>query len=467
MNSQQNITIKGAREHNLKNIDITLPRNKFIVISGVSGSGKSSLAFDTIYAEGQRRYVESLSAYARQFLGQMEKPDLDYIEGLSPAISIEQKTTHNNPRSTVGTVTEVYDYLRLLFARIGEPFCYKCGKKIESQSIDSIIDSILNFPEGSKIQVLAQVIKDRKGEYQKVFEDAKRSGFLRVRVDGINYQIDEDIKLDKNKRHTIEIVVDRIIIKDGIQKRLTESVETALKLTNGTVSIECNNNTTVFSEKFACIDCGINYPDIQPRLFSFNAPHGCCEHCHGLGELREFSLDKIIPDESLSLNNGAVLTHLPKHNFVYQQVRSVASHHGIDLNTPWKDLSTENKNILLYGSSESIHFVYKTKEKKGNWEYEGKFKGIVNDLNRRYRETTSDGVRKWFEGFMSFQTCTVCKGKRLNEMVLSILINGKNIIEVTEMPVTEAIKFFENLNLTDNRLKIASKRDKSPFIILK
>ncbi len=455
MHFHENIIIKGAREHNLKNIDITLPRNKFIVISGVSGSGKSSLAFDTIYAEGQRRYVESLSAYARQFLGQMEKPDLDYIEGLSPAISIEQKTTHNNPRSTVGTVTEIYDYFRLLFARVGEPHCYECDKKIESQSIDQIIDRILLADEGAKLMILAPIARDKKGEFHKVFEDAKKSGFLRVRVDGEIKSLEEDIKLEKNIRHTIEIVIDRIVMKEGIRKRLTESVESALTLTDGLVNIDSNGISTTYSEKFACIDCGISYPEIQPRLFSFNAPHGACERCHGLGEMREFSIDKVIPDKNLSPDKGAILTHLPKHNFVYQQIKSVAAHHGIDLKTPWNKLPEEHRSILLNGSNEDIHFVYKSKEKTGKWEYEGRFKGVINDLNRRYKETTSEGVRKWFEDFMTFQTCTSCKGKRLNKLALSVLINSKNIVDISEYSVNQALAFFENLTLSETQKIIA------------
>ena len=351
MKSFKNIIIKGAREHNLKNIDIVLPRDKLIVISGVSGSGKSSLAFDTIYAEGQRRYVESLSAYARQFLGQMEKPDLDYIEGLSPAISIEQKTTHKNPRSTVGTVTEIYDYLRLMFARIGIPYCYNCGDKIESQSIDQIIDQILAHKNGTKMMILAPVARDRKGEFQKVFDDAKKSGFVRVRVDGKIFNLEDSIVLEKNIKHTIEIVVDRLILKDGIRKRLTDSVETALSITNGLIGIDYDSKIKIYSEKFACIKCGISYPEIQPRIFSFNNPHGACSECHGLGEIREFDIDKMIPDKNVSILDGAIHTHLPRHTYVFQQFYSLSHHFNIDLSIPWKDLPEHVKDMILWGSN--------------------------------------------------------------------------------------------------------------------
>lgn len=455
MSILNDIIIKGAREHNLKNIDLILPRNKMIVISGVSGSGKSSLAFDTIYAEGQRRYVESLSAYARQFLGQMEKPDIDYIDGLSPAISIEQKSTHRNPRSTVATVTEIYDYLRLLFARIGIAYCYNCGDKIKSQTIDQIVDSILSYKEGTKLMILATIARDRKGEFQKVFEDAKKSGFVRVRVDGKIYDLEENIELEKNIKHTIEIVVDRIILKENMRKRIADSVETALSLTDGLVTVDYNGESVIYSEKFACIKCGISYPEIQPRIFSFNNPHGACKKCHGLGEVMEFSLDKIIPNKELSINQGAILTHLPKYNFVFQQLISLANHYNFSLDIKWKDLPEEIKNIIINGSNEEIDFKYIPKERKGSWEYSKKFNGILNDLKRRYKESTSQGIKEWLETFMTTQKCSLCEGKRLSPIPLSIKINDKNIYDVTTLSVTEAIKFFENLILTETEKKIA------------
>jgi len=450
-----NIIIKGAREHNLKNIDISLPRNKLIVVSGVSGSGKSSLAFDTIYAEGQRRYVESLSAYARQFLGQMEKPDIDYIEGLSPAISIEQKTTHKNPRSTVGTVTEIYDYFRLLFARIGEPYCYNCGKKIESQSIDQIIENILLRKEGTKLIIMAPVARDRKGEFQKIFEDAQKSGFVRARVDGVVYQLDEEIKLEKNIKHNIEIIVDRIILKDGVRNRLADSIETSLSMTDGLVSVDFDGETKIYSEKFACLDCGISYPEIQPRIFSFNNPHGACEECRGLGDVSEFSIDKLIPDKNLSLNEGAIQTHLPRHNIVFQHLIALSQHYKFSLDTKWKDLPEEIKNILLWGGDDEINFRYVSKEKRGSWEFIGKYKGIIPDLRRRVRDSSSIGVRAWLESFMTVQECPSCKGMRLGKIPLSIKINDKNIRDVTVLSVTNCIDFINSLVLTENQQKIS------------
>lgn len=455
MKEHKNIIIKGAREHNLKNIDIVLPRNQFIVISGVSGSGKSSLAFDTIYAEGQRRYVESLSSYARQFLGQMEKPDVDYIEGLSPAISIEQKTTHKNPRSTVGTVTEIYDYLRLMFARVGIPYCYNCGKKIESQTVDQIIDLILNHKNETKTLIMAPVARDKKGEFQKVFDDAKKSGFARVRVDGKVYDITEKIKLEKNIKHNIEIVIDRITIRDGIRKRIADSVETALSLTNGLVAVDYEEQTEIYSEKFACIDCGISYPEIQPRIFSFNNPHGACPECHGLGEIREFDVDKIIPDKSLAISEGAIRTHLPKYNYVYQQLTSLANYFKFDLSTPWKSLPENIKEIILWGSKEEIKFYYVSKERKAQGEYSSRYKGIMNEMKRRYRESSSIGVKEWMEGFMTFKGCSECNGKRLNNIALSVKINNKNIVDVTDLSVKECKNFFETLKLNSIEQKIS------------
>jgi len=460
MENYKNIIIKGAREHNLKNIDLTLPRNKMIVISGVSGSGKSSLAFDTIYAEGQRRYVESLSAYARQFLGQMEKPDLDYIEGLSPAISIEQKTTHKNPRSTVATVTEIYDYLRLMFARIGVPYCYNCGDKVESQSLDQMLELILQYKEGTKTMILAPVARDRKGEFQKVFDDAKKSGFTRVRVDGTIYELEQEIKLEKNIKHNIEVIVDRIVLKEGIRKRLAESVETALKLTNGLVSVDFDGETKIFSEKFACIKCGISYPEIQPRIFSFNNPHGACEECKGLGEISEFDINKIIPDHNISINEGAILTHLPKHTITFQQIEALAEHYNFSLDIKWKDLPKNVKDIILYGSDDEIHFRHETKEKKGSFEYLSRYRGIMNDMKRRYKESTSDYVRNWMETFMTIQSCKTCDGKRLGKIPLSIKIKDKNIHDITTFSVKQSFQFIETLDLTENEKIIASQISK-------
>ncbi|MBP5449430.1 MAG: excinuclease ABC subunit UvrA, partial [Spirochaetales bacterium] len=332
------IVIRGAREHNLKNIDITLPRDKMIVVSGVSGSGKSSLAFDTIYAEGQRRYVESLSSYARMFLGQMEKPDLDYIGGLSPAIAIEQKTTARNPRSTVATVTEIYDYLRLLFARIGKPFCYKCGKPIEGQTVDQIIDKIMTRPEGTKLMIMAPVARNKKGEFQNVFADAVKAGYNRVIVDGEMHSLEEKITLEKNIRHTILIVVDRIKIKSDIHKRLADSIETAIGITGGLIAVDFDGEIEYFSDKFACTDCGISYPEIQPRIFSFNNPLGACETCHGIGETSEFSLNKIIPNKKLSLSEGAILTHQPKQATYFHSIIAVSHHFGLSIDTPFEEL---------------------------------------------------------------------------------------------------------------------------------
>ena len=358
MEQHRKLIIKGARTHNLKNVDITLPRDKMIVVSGVSGSGKSSLAFDTIYAEGQRRYVESLSPYARQFLGLMEKPDLDYIEGLSPAISIEQKTTHKNPRSTVATVTEVHDYLRLLFARTGVPYCYKCNKPISAQSIDQIVDLILAKDEGTKIMILAPVVRGRKGEFQKVFEDAGKSGYMRVVVDGELLTLDEEIKLDKQKKHTIEIVVDRLVIRDGIRQRCSESVESALKMASGLVTVDIGGTKEIFSEHFACPDCGVSYPEIQPRLFSFNNPQGACEACHGLGEIVEYDLNKIIPDKKLSISDGAIQTHQPRHKIAYAEIESLSRHFNFDLDIPFEQLPKNIQDIIINGTDEEIEFRY-------------------------------------------------------------------------------------------------------------
>lgn len=454
MSNKDYIIIKGASEHNLKDIDVKLPRNKMIVVSGVSGSGKSSLAFDTIYAEGQRRYVESLSSYARQFLGLMEKPHVDYIEGLSPAISIEQKTTHRNPRSTVATVTEIYDYLRLLFARIGKVHCYSCGRIIESQSIDSIIDQIMQLEHGSKMLVLSPVARGKKGEFQKLFEDTARAGFVRVRVDGEIRDLSEEIKLKKNKKHDIDIVVDRLVLKDEIRKRLGDSVESALEMSSGLVSVLIGENEHIFSENFACVHCGISYPEIAPRLFSFNNPFGACEECHGLGEFMEFDLKKIIPDETYTISEGAIKTHLPRHNYVYGQLKSLSKFYKFSLDTPWNKLDDNIRDIILNGSKDEIDFRYESKGKSGVWEYKSAFKGIMNDLKRRHRESSSNGVRDWLEGFMTIQECSACHGKRLNNVALSVLINDVNIHDFSCLSVSKALEFIDNLQLSEQQLEI-------------
>ncbi|RKY01698.1 MAG: excinuclease ABC subunit UvrA [Spirochaetes bacterium] len=452
------LIVKGARAHNLKSINLELPRNRLIVITGLSGSGKSSLAFDTIYAEGQRRYVESLSAYARQFLGLMEKPDVDYIEGLSPAISIEQRKAHKNPRSTVGTITEIYDYLRLLFARIGTPYCYKCGREIKSQSVDQIVDAILNYSKGEKIIIYAPIVRGRKGEFKKVFEDISRSGFIRVRVDGNIIRIDntENILLDKQKKHTIDIIVDRVIVKRENRKRLAESVETASNLTDGLIGIiREDKKEELFSKKLACVYCGISYPEIQPRMFSFNSPYGACPECMGLGLKMEYDPDLIIPDKELSFNDGAILTMNPSSNWARDMFYAFSRKYGVDEYTPIKDYPPEIYRILLYGSDEEMKFEHVNLNGRGRWEYVSKFEGIIKNLERRYRETRSEHIRRWMEGFMKEIPCPVCKGKRLKPEALSIKIAGKSIIDITEMTVDKEMEFFDNLELGEKQRIIA------------
>ncbi len=448
------LIIKGARAHNLKSIDLALPRDKLIVITGLSGSGKSSLAFDTIYAEGQRRYVESLSAYARQFLGLMEKPDVDYIEGLSPAISIEQRKTHRNPRSTVGTITEIYDYLRLLFARIGTPYCYRCGREIKSQTVDQIVDRIMGIGEGARIIIFAPVVRGRKGEFKKIFEDAIKSGFVRVRVDGNIIRLDEAEKLsiDKQKRHSIDIIIDRVSIKRENRSRITESVETASSLTDGLVGVIFQDgNEELFSKNLACVYCGISYPEIQPRLFSFNSPYGACPECMGLGLKLEFDPDLIIPDKNLSFNEGAILTLNPKYTWARDIFYNFSRRYGISPDTPIKDIPEDIYNILLYGDSNT-----EDNEKSRVNNYYG-FEGIVKNLERRYKEAKSEHVRKWMEEFMKESKCPVCNGKRLKKESLSVKIAGKSIVDVTAMTIDEEIKFFETLKL-DEKQKLISRQ---------
>jgi len=443
------IIIKGARQHNLKNIDLVLPRDRLIIISGLSGSGKSSLAFDTIYAEGQRRYVESLSSYARQFLSRMDKPDVEYIEGLSPAISIEQKTSHRNPRSTVGTVTEIYDYFRLLWARIGQPHCPVCGQAIQEQSVDQIIDIILSHPQDTRMMLLAPVVRGKKGEHQKVLDDARKAGFVRVRIDGETYSLDDKVPLHKTKKHSIDIVVARVKVDKQSRKRIAEAVETALEVADGMLKTvvfgEKGEVEHFFSQKNACPVCGISFPELQPRLFSFNNPYGACEACSGLGETLEFDPDQVVPDKSLSYNEGAILTANPEASWYRSQFKSLAEHYHFSLDTPFKDLPEELYRIIMYGSEEEMRVTYVSERRKGRFEYTSNFKGILPELKRRYLETKSDGIKGWLEQFMTQKKCHVCGGKRLKPEVLSVFINKKNIHEVTEMSVEDAYDFFSGL----------------------
>lgn len=456
------IVVRGAREHNLKNVDLTIPRDKLVVFTGVSGSGKSSLAFDTLYAEGQRRYVESLSAYARQFLGQMEKPDVDQIDGLSPAISIDQKTTSHNPRSTVGTVTEIYDYLRLLYARIGIPHCPKCGKEIKKQTIDQIVDRIVSLPERSKIQLLAPVVRGRKGEHVKLLQDAKKSGYVRVRIDGITYDLSEEIKLEKNKKHNIEIIVDRLVIKEGIQKRLTESIETVAALTGGLLVVDVNQGEQelVFSQNFSCPDCGIDLMEIEPRLFSFNNPSGACPTCTGLGMQMKFDEQLIVPNDKLSIAQGAIVA--PGYNSLasrdsMQRVLfdALAENYHFSLDTPFCDLPEEIKQVIFYGTNgKKMQVTYKNHRGTGTYDYD--FAGLINNLQRRYSET-SESMRSEYEEYMTNIECPACHGKRLRPEVLAITVGGKNISEVTELSVAEIQTFFQELTLTDRELMISER----------
>ena len=460
MMSKNEIIIRGAKEHNLKNINLKIPRDKLVVFTGVSGSGKSSLAFDTIYAEGQRRYVESLSSYARQFLGQMEKPDVEYIEGLSPAISIDQKTTSHNPRSTVGTVTEIYDYFRLLYARIGIPHCPKCGKEIKKQTIDQIADQIMALPERSKLQLLAPVVRGRKGEHVKLLEEAKKSGYVRVRIDGLLYELSEEIKLEKNKKHNIEIVVDRLIVKEDMQKRLTESLETVSALSGGLIIVDVNGEKElIFSQNFSCPDCGINLPEIEPRMFSFNNPAGACPVCTGLGMQMKFDIDLIVPNQELSILQGAITAPgyqsmgNNKESMARILLEALAEKYHFSLETPFKELSDTAKEILFYGTKgEKVKITYTNFRGTGTYDYD--FDGIINNLQRRYQET-SETMRSEYEEYMTNITCPACKGKRLRPEVLAITVGGKNISEVTEMSISNIQQFFEELVLTEKEKMIA------------
>ena len=452
------IIIKGAKENNLKNVSLEIPRDKFIVFTGVSGSGKSSLAFDTIYAEGQRRYVESLSSYARMFLGQMEKPDVESIDGLSPAISIDQKTTNKNPRSTVGTVTEIYDYFRLLFARIGIPHCPKCGREIKKQTIDQIVDKILEMPEGTKIQLLAPVVRARKGEHTKLLEDAKRSGYVRARIDGSLYDLGEEIKLDKNKKHSIEIIVDRLVVKPEIQQRLTSSIETVCALSGGLLIVDAaGSGDMIFSQSFSCPECGINIEEIEPRLFSFNNPSGACPDCTGLGVKLIFDEDLIVPNKDLSLNEGAICVNGWNSigsvgTMSNSLVTALSEKYGFSMDTPYKELSPEVRKILMNGDNEIIDVAYTSGGKVKYYPYQ--FEGIINNLMRRYKESGSEIAQEEYEQYMTDITCPTCGGKRLKPEVLAVTIGGKSISDLTEMSIKNIISFFNEQNFTPRQLAI-------------
>ena len=453
----EKIIVKGARAHNLKNIDVEIPRGKLVVLTGLSGSGKSSLAFDTIYAEGQRRYVESLSAYARQFLGQMEKPDVDAIEGLSPAISIDQKTTSRNPRSTVGTVTEIYDYLRLLFARIGRPVCPTHGIEIQSQTIEQMVDRLLAYPERTKMQILAPIVSGKKGTHAKTLEDIRKQGYVRVRIDGEMRELTEDIELEKNKKHSIDVVVDRVVIKDGIASRLADSLETALKLADGKVVVDViGEGELLFSEKHACPYCGFSIGELEPRLFSFNSPFGACPDCDGLGVKLEVDLDLVIPNDKLTLKEHAIAPWEPQSSQYYPQLlEAVCRHYGIPMDVPVKELPKEQLAKILYGSGgEPIYFRYTNDFGQVREQYLA-FEGVVRNIERRYRETSSDYIREQMEKYMAEQPCPTCQGYRLKKESLAVLVGGKHIGEVTAMSVTEALAFFDGLELTEKEAQIA------------
>ena len=445
---QDHIYVKGARENNLKNVDVTIPRDKLVVLTGLSGSGKSSLAFDTIYAEGQRRYVESLSSYARMFLGQMEKPDVDYIDGLSPAISIDQKTTSKNPRSTVGTVTEIYDYLRLLWARVGTPHCPVCGKEIKQQTIDQIIDQVLELPEATRIQVMAPVIRGKKGEHAKVFEDARRSGYVRCRVDGIAYDLSEEIKLEKNKKHNIEIVVDRLVIREDIARRLTDSVEIASNLSGGLVVVNVvgEDRDILFSQNYACEDCGVSIEELTPRMFSFNNPYGACPACTGLGSQLKVDPELIIPNKDLSILEGAITasgwSNIKSDGIARMYFDALAKKYRFKLDTPVKNLSPEVMDVILYGTrGEELTLHYDQPRGKGTLHQA--FEGICNNLERRYKETQSDAMRRELEDCMSECPCPTCQGRRLRKESLAVTVGGLDIDAFCRKSVTQALDFVE------------------------
>ena len=452
------IVVRGAREHNLKNIDVEIPRDCLTVITGVSGSGKSSLAFDTLYAEGQRRYVESLSAYARQFLGLMEKPDVDMIEGLSPAVAIQQKNGSRNPRSTVGTTTEIYDYLRLLFARIGTPHCVNCGREVSKQTLQQIVDRILDFSEGTKIHILAPLVSSRKGEYRKIFNQIRKDGFVRVRIDGVLQELDDDIELDKNKKHDIEVVVDRLVIKKDIKKRLTESMETALKYGEGVVKVlegtVGKGSEHLFSEKFACVYCGLSIEEPAPRSFSFNNPHGACPACTGMGFKMEAD-ESLVLDKEKSISQGAIEPYSSPKAIYYQNIlEGICNHFKVSQNVSFKKLPLKVQNAIMYGTDEEIEF----KIKKGSYQQKfwGPFEGVIKNLERRYHETDSEYIREDIEKYLVSKACRDCKGSRLKPESLAIIINDRNIIDVTKLSVKNALKFFENLKLNSRSLAIGN-----------
>ena len=459
MEKKHYIKIRGAKENNLKNISLNIPRDEFVVLTGLSGSGKSSLAFDTIYAEGQRRYMESLSSYARQFLGQMEKPNVESIEGLSPAISIDQKSTNRNPRSTVGTVTEIYDYFRLLYARIGVPHCPKCGKEIKKQTVDQMTDEIMKLDQGTKIQLLAPVVRGRKGEHVKLLEQAKKSGYVRVMVDGNMYELSEEIKLEKNKKHNIEIVVDRLVVKDGIQKRLSDSIESVLKLADGLLFVDViGGKQLVFSQSFACPDCGISIDELEPRSFSFNNPFGACPDCHGIGIKMEFAEELLIPDPSISLAEGAIAvpgwqSAKDKSSFSRCLLEALAEEYKFDLYTPFQDLSEDIRDMILYGTkgrSVKVHY----KGQRGEGVYDIEFEGLIRNVEKRYRETSSESSKQEYETYMHTTPCKSCKGRRLRPEALAVTVGDKNISEVTDLPIRDLQTFMNNLELTSMQMKI-------------
>ena len=453
------IKIRGAREHNLKGIDVDIPRNEFVVLTGLSGSGKSSLAFDTIYAEGQRRYMESLSSYARMFLGQMEKPNVESIEGLSPAISIDQKSTNRNPRSTVGTVTEIYDYFRLLYARIGIPHCPNCGKEIRRQSVDEMVDEIMKLPEGTKIQLLAPVVRGRKGEHAKIFDQAKRSGYVRVRVDGNLYELSEEIKLEKNIKHNIEIIIDRLVVKPGLENRLADSVESVMKLTDGLLVVDViGQKELTFSQSFSCPDCGISIEELEPRSFSFNNPFGACPECHGIGIKMEFAEELIVPDMSISIADGAIVvpgwqSATDKSSYVRCMLEALAEEYKFDLYQPYQDLPKEIRRILLHGTNgHKVKVHYRGQRSEGVYDVE--FEGLLNNARRRYRETGSESSRAEYETFMTSTPCKLCKGKRLKREALAVTVGDKNIAEITEYSIRDLKDFMEVLKLNAQQEKI-------------
>ena len=461
MKERKYIKIRGAREHNLKGIDVDIPRNELVVLTGLSGSGKSSLAFDTIYAEGQRRYMESLSSYARQFLGQMEKPDVEKIEGLPPAISIDQKSTNRNPRSTVGTVTEIYDYFRLLYARIGIPHCPKCGREIKKQTVDQMTDQILGLPERTKIQLLAPVVRGRKGEHQKLFEKARKSGYVRVRVDGNIYELTEEIKLEKNKKHNIEIVVDRLSIKEGIEKRLTDSIENVLSLADGLLMVEVIDGETMnFSQSFSCPDCEVSVDEIEPRSFSFNNPFGACPVCYGLGYKMEFDEELMIPDKSLSIAGGAIQVMgwqscTDSSSYTYAILKALSKEYEFDLNTPYQDLDEEVRHMLIYGTDGrevKVHY----KGQRGEGIYDVSFEGLIRNVQRRYRETGSDLMKQEYEQFMRVTPCKECGGQRLKKSSLAVTVNQKNIFEITNLSIRNLQNYLAEMELSEQQLRIGS-----------